>query len=276
MSDERRYSEAELRSIIGRAAERQEAVRRAQAAGEDGLTLDELQEIGAASGIDPAHIAAAAKELARPTTAPKPGTLVGMPTALRQSRFLPHPVTDAEWAKIVAELRDTFDASGVAGEVGDTREWMTQVRRKSGGAIHFTLEPVEGGTHVTVEQSWRGSAWAFTGVSGGYAFTALTLGMLFLVGALDSGSAFVPVMFAVLALMMFGGAQIGTRLYAQRQEKRFEHALDRIELIARDPVRQPDTPHAHTDAEMSSRIDLDAVTDVPEETRAVPRNRTRS
>ena len=275
MSDERRYSEAELRSIIERAAERQEAVRRAQAAGADGLTLGELQEIGAASGIDPVHIAAAANELARPTSSPKPDTLVGMPTALRQSRFVPHAITDAEWAKIVAELRDTFDESGVAGEVGDTREWMTQVRRKSGGAIHFTLEPVEGGTHVTVEQSWRGSAWAFTGVSGGYGFAALVLGTLLATGALGASNILMPVLFAIFALVMFGGAQIGTRLYAARQEKRFERALDRIELIARDTAFERAAPPA-VGQHAERRIDLDAVPDDVETEPVAARNRTRS
>ncbi len=276
MSDERRYSEAELRAIIERAAKRQESARRAQDASEDGLTLAELQQIGAASGIDPDHIASAASELAHATPAAQPATLAGMPTALRQSRFIPAEVSDEAWARIVAELRSTFDASGVAGEVGRTREWTTQVRRKTGGAVHVVLEPVEGGTHVTVEQSWRGSVWTFTGVSGVYAFVALLLSALALGGVLDSGEAFIPVMFAVFALVMFGGSQIGTRLYARRQDERFERALDRIELIARGAAPETAAPHAVAERETGGRIDLDVLPDEAEAEPPITRRRTRS
>ena len=271
MSDERRYTEAELRAIIERAAKRQEAARRAEEASEGGLTLEELQQIGAASGIDPGHIASAAKEVSLSATASpdKPDTLAGMPTALRQSRFIPAEVSDEGWARIVSELRDTFDSSGTAGEIGRTREWTSQVRSKNGGAVHFVLEPAAGGTLVTVEQSWRGSAWAFTGLSIGYTFAALVVGLLAVSGAIDGDAGFVPVMFAALALLMFGGSQVGMRLYASRQEKRFERALDRIELIARD-----DRAGVLSPAQGAPRLDLDALPD--EAVAAAPRTRTRS
>src|SRR5690606_34000637 len=75
MPADRRYTEAELHAIFERAAKRQEEARRAEAASHGGLTLAELQEIGEASGIDPAHVAAAAAEL----SAPKPEGEKGPP-----------------------------------------------------------------------------------------------------------------------------------------------------------------------------------------------------
>lgn len=273
MRDERRYTESELRAIIERAAERQEAVRRAEAKSESGLTLAELQEIGAASGIDPEHIASAAQDLAHVVPEAKPATLAGMPTALRQTRFVPADLSDDAWAGIVRDLRDTFDTNGVAGEVGTTREWTSQVRSKNGGAVHFRFEPADDGTHVTVEQSWRGSAWAFTGVSGGYAFAALVLGTLMAAGQLGDGDAFVPILFAAFAILMFGGSQIGMRLYANRQERRFERALDQIEKIMREDTT---AATAKTQKAPEPRLDLDALPESLEAEPTTERTRTHS
>ena len=270
MSDERRYSEAELRAIIERAAQRQESSRRAQEASEDGLTLAELQQVGAASGIDPAHIATAAAELANPETATKPATLMGIPGVVRRTRFIASRVSDPEWERIVSELRREFDSSGIPSEVGRVREWTTQVRRKSSAAVRVALEPVEGGTEVVIEQTLRRSALPFTLLSAGYLLVALILSVLALNGTFGEAGAFAPALFfASFAALMFGGSQVGFRLHARRQDERFERALDRIELIARDgAVTEPM-------AEAAPPLDLDALPD-EEPAQAATRSRTRS
>ena len=94
MNDERRYSEAELHAIFERAAKRQEEARHAEAASRGQLTLAELQEIGEASGIDPAHVAAAARELASPVPAEK--RVLGFPAEVRRTRLITGPVTDEQ------------------------------------------------------------------------------------------------------------------------------------------------------------------------------------
>lgn len=288
MSDKRRYSEAELRTIFERAAERQEEARRAEAASAGELTLAELQEIGAASGIDPDHVAAAAAELNRP--APPAKQLLGTPVEVRRSRFIPGPVTDEAWEQMVAELRRIFDQPGMAGEVGRVREWTTQARRRHGSAVHVALEPVEGGARVTIEQSMRGSALGLAIVSAVYAAVALLFGVLLATGVVDPSVALLPALFAAFAVLMFGGSRIGFRLYAKRQEGRFEHALDRLDLLARDAGTEEagttstarnaaPEPEAAPDASAAPperRLDLDRLPDEPEGTNAAERHRTRS
>lgn len=284
MNDERRYSEAELHAIFERAAERQEEARHAEAASRGQLTLAELQQIGADSGIDPAHVAAAAAELNRPS--PPAKRMLGFPAEVRRTRFIPGPVTDEAWEQMVAELRRTFDQPGVAGEVGRVREWTTQVHRRRGAAVRVSLDPVEGGTRVTIEQTLRSSALPFVIMSAAYAGMTLFLGTLLATGVFEPGEGFVVVLFAALAVLMFGGSRIGFGLYAKRQNERFDHALDRLDLIARDanprdaqpePARTADageTTKAPPEAE--GRIDLDSLPDESGSARPAGRNRTRS
>ncbi len=275
MNDERRYSQAELRAIFERAAERQEAASRAEAASAGELTLGELQEIGAASGIDPAHIAAAVRELAMPTPVTK--GVLGYPTEVRRTRFVPHAISDEAWEQMVAELRRTFHQPGMAGGVGRVREWTTQARRRHGAAVHVMLEPEAGGTRITVEQSLRGSSLGFIIAGGAYAVMALLFGIFLATGIFESSDAFVPVMFAALAVVMFGGSRLGFGLYADRQEKRFEHALDRLDLIARDAETTPAAAlSAPAAPQESGRIDLDSLPENEDEQARSGRSRTRS
>jgi hypothetical protein len=267
-----RYTEEQVRAIFERAAVRQEAARRAGAAGPDGLTLEELQQIGTASGIDPAHVAAAAYEVL--AEAPERETLLGMPVAIRRTRHLPGPVTDAVWEQMVAALRRQFDNAGIAGEVGRQREWTTAPSgMKHSAPVRVEVVPEGDGCRVTIEQTLRRTALPFTIVAGAYSAVALLFGVLLAAGALGSDGAFMPALFAAMALLMFGGAQVGFRLYARRQEARFEAALDRLELVAREAapaggVRGAPTP-ALTEPGRPA-LDLDAL---PEEPEAEPARR---
>lgn len=254
----RRYSDDEVRAIFERAARRQEAARSTEDAGGAGLTLEELQEIGAASGIDPAFVAAAAHEVSAgmPPAAGRE-TLLGMPVVIRRERHLRAPVTDAVWEQMVAALRRQFDNAGIAGEVGRQREWTTApTGRRNSVPVRVAVEPEGDGTRVVVEQTLRRSALPFVLVGGAYSFVAALFGVLFVAGALGSDGAFAPVMFAAMALLMLGGAQVGFRLFARHQEARFEQALDRLELIAREGASEA-APEAAPAALPEARPQLD-------------------
>ena len=97
---ERQYSESEVRRII-EAATRQ---RGGAAEGGEGLTLAEIERVGQESGIDPAHLRAAARALDE-----------GGPTAVEDEgrflvarRTLPGTLGDAEWGAFTAELEDLY------------------------------------------------------------------------------------------------------------------------------------------------------------------------
>lgn len=127
---DRRFSREEVQEIFRRAAERQ-AKRRES---DEGLTLDELQQIGEESGIPPAYIAAAVRELdgpeleetGSPATNDAPRGLerfYGMKSSARFERVVPGRLDDAAWDDIVAALESTFQNKGETTTAGPIREW---------------------------------------------------------------------------------------------------------------------------------------------------------
>jgi hypothetical protein len=276
MTDDRRYSEAELHAIFERAAKRQEEAQRAEAASRGALTLAELQEIGAASGIDPAHVAAAAAELSVP---PRDDvhTFLGAPTEVERTRVIPSDVSDEEWARIVAEVRRTFDDDGSIGQIGQMREW-TAVKRTSnnaGTAMRLTLEPAEGGgTRATLRQSARETAKTIgivTAVHGAMALLFLALGF-----AADPELFVAAVLMGGVALALVGGVRGWLGYWGPKQEDRFDGVLDRIELIARTTEPEPERAAATPDASHAAPLGLDTLPEEDERTGTPERRRTRS
>ena len=264
MSTSRRYTDDEVHAIFERAAARQEEATRAEEASGAGLALEELQEIGVEAGIDPAHIALAASELAvRGASAKKEAdeAFLGIPTRIGTSRVIRGHVTDDEWERMVVELRGIFGRDGIAGEIGRVREWTAASSvGKSDRATKVTLTPEGDDTLVTIEREMRSQAKVFSIGAGLYLVVALAIG---LVSVLATGGDKPPIGVAIMFLMMagvfFGGAQIGTRVHARRQREKFDRALDRIELIARET--QPEV----LEREISRpRIELDALPDAPD------------
>jgi hypothetical protein len=278
MTEPRRYSEAELHTIFERAARRQENARRAEDAARAGLTLAELQQIGAAAGIDPVHIAAAAGDLAAEPEAVD--TLLGLPMEVRASRVLPGTVSDEAWEEMVAELRRHFKDPGTAGQVGRVREWSTTSGKSDHSVVRVTLEPAGEDVRIRIEKSLSQT------VKGMYAMAAswLVMGTLFtgLVALKNADAVLLPVLFALLGVLAFAGTQIGVRAYAKHQRPRYESLLDRLELIARPAApahpagtaaeREPDL--VATTGTGEARLSLDEDLLDPGEDR-VTRNRNR-
>ena len=277
MNDERRYSEAELRAIFERAAKRQEEASRAEAASREHLTLRELQEIGGASGIDPAHIAAAAAELAGMTPTKPAHTFLGTPTEVARTRVFPGPVSDEAWARMVAEVRRTFDDDGSIGQIGQMREWtaVKRVTNNSGTTMRLALEPTEaGGTRATLRQSVRETTRGFALAS---ALTAV-MTVVFLVLLLVTAEPDLLVPIGMMSTMVFafaGGTWGWLKYWRPRQEEKFDAVLDRLELIARAAATPARTTAAST-AEAAPRIDLDTLPDAEDDTAAPERTRTRT
>jgi len=231
MPADRRYTEAELHAIFERAAKRQEEARRAEAASHGGLTLAELQEIGEASGIDPAHVAAAAAELSAPK--PEGEKRPPWPREVRAERRLPGPVSDETWEAMVEVLRRELNAPGVAGHVGRTREWTTMAGtgRQPEAPVSVTLRPDGDQTRLVVTQSWEQHARAPLIAGAVLSFMALLLGGIF--AFTEPEALLLPALSAALALLFFALGPPTLRAFARRKEATFDRLLDRLELVAR-------------------------------------------
>lgn len=134
MEEQRRYSDDEVEEILERATDVRSGlpVRRGDA---EGLTLAELQGIGAEAGIPAEAIADAAHSLDRP---PAIQRTLGLPLTVTRTVPLPRDLTDLEWERLVGELRETFRARGKVQQLGRLRQWTN-------GNLYALVEPTSGG-----------------------------------------------------------------------------------------------------------------------------------
>lgn len=142
---EKTYTDREIAAIIEQAARIQQTAPEGRA-GSGGLTLAELQEVGAAAGIAPAFVAeaAAAVEVGGTGVEKRPGRLV-----VRRTRKLAAPVGEEQWATMIAALRRRFGQTGVVHEVGDLREWVSG---DGDEPVRVTLEPQGAAARLVIEQ----------------------------------------------------------------------------------------------------------------------------
>jgi hypothetical protein len=219
---ERRYDEDEVAEIFALASEAQ--VRSPSGGGKasEGLTLQELQEVGREVGLPPDLVAQAARTL---DMAPQvhERKLLGLPVGVGRTVELARPLTDAEWHRVVADLRETFDARGRLSDQGPFKAWTN-------GNLQALLEPTATGQRLrlkTLKASAAGSinaGLAMTGVSAAILtvmylravpFDANMLWTLFVIG---------------IALLVSGALQVPG--WASERERQMEAIVERVRLMA--------------------------------------------
>lgn len=227
MSPERRYDEQEIAAIFKQAAQAQEEARQQMTAGE-GLTLAELQEIGAAAGITPAFIERAAATLAHTGAPPPRRTQLGIPIGVARSVDVPGPLTDEDWNRLVVDLRETFQARGTIRQDGSFRQWTN-------GNLQALVEPTEAGFRLRLRTNReRGRSY----IAGGLSFLAFGLLLTLLAAVKDPE----PVIFLLASLMalsglgLLGTAAVQQPRWATTRETQMEGIIARVLERAR---RQP-------------------------------------
>jgi hypothetical protein len=140
------------------------------------LTLAELEQIGKEAGITPAYIARAAATLGQTGLTLPPTTYLGFPVSVARTVDLPGPLSDETWDRLVADLRETFQATGEVRRDGALRQWRN-------GNLHALIEPADSGHRLrlrTLNGNARGA------LLGGLAFFAMNLAFM-LVAAVSAG-----------------------------------------------------------------------------------------
>lgn len=132
----RSFTDEEVRAIFAAAADRQAEADHADASAPAAPDLEELKRIGAEAGIAPEHVEAAARALVvrKGAGVPSREDELGMVTV---RRWLPGPVDDVAWERMVVVLRDTFDGAGSASRFGEALEWVGPEEKK----IRARVEP---------------------------------------------------------------------------------------------------------------------------------------
>ena len=149
---ERRFSDEEVAQIFERATSRH-ALQATRAA--EGMTLAELQSIGAEVGIPAEQITRAALSLS-PSTAKPTERFLGMTTGVGHTVHLARKLTDEEWERFIVQVRETFNARGTMTSQGSLKQW-------SNGNLQVMLEPTEAGHRVRFK-TVKGSAPGIFGV----------------------------------------------------------------------------------------------------------------
>lgn len=236
------YSEAEIGEIIQRAAERQ----RAEAAGRPvtaeagrGLSLEEIQRAAAEVGIEPRHIAEAAREVRGGNPAPLVVHADRARDRIEVERTYALVVTPEAWADIVLDAERTFDtAEGVSSEAGGTLEWRWHEADEDHD-VRLTLSPRGGGTRLRIQQTSSGpvSAAVWGGIGGL---------ILALVNGLVGGAWGVSGWLVVPLVVALGAAAAYALAHAVRQRKlkKLEALSDRIEarLVEGAALTEPRRP----------------------------------
>ena len=226
MADERRYQEDEVAEIFEAASA--PALSRGEAAPTQGLTLAELQAIGREVGIAPERIAEAAASLARSQPPLPRRTELGMPLSAAHVIDLPRALTDREWALVVADLRETFNARGHESSQGVTRQWAN-------GNLHALVEPTRTGYRLRLG-TVKGDALALNRMGG----FGIAMGLVVGLAPLMSGDPAATVSGAVALGGMGVGAFVFNALRLPRwvrlREQQMKEVAERTRaLIAEGP-----------------------------------------
>ncbi len=217
---ERRFNEAEVAAIFERASEEQQTGPRQLPSGE-GMTLADLQEIGRDVGISPELIVRAATAIERGGR-PTSRRFLGLPIGVARTIDLDRRLTDAEWERLVVDLRETFDARGTLKHEGSFRQWTN-------GNLQALLEPTETGHRIrlrTIKGDARGLMVGGIGIFVGAA--ALLIAAAMRGGFADAGAFSSLGFLATMGAGMFGLGAIRLPSWARLRRRQMEEVAARL------------------------------------------------
>lgn len=211
--------------------------------------------------------------------APRATTLLGIPTEVVRTRTVPGPLTDALWEETVEAARTLFGGPGTAEQVGRVRQWTSKPAASWGmdGSIQtrVTTRPLrDGTTSVRIErEGQRSNVWGVVGTTVFLALFALVPLIPMALGTMGEAMNPLPFMLIMetLAVALGVAGFVGLRRGAAAHAERYEAALDRIDLLARQETTTPERLAAPAEA----RLDLNLLDDEPSAERTATRTRTR-
>ena len=220
---ERRYSEREIREVFERAARDQEQAK--AHASQEGLTLDEMQEIAASAGIAPEFVASAAQSVA--LGEPEQGHMMTgpIPRGVFRTEFLPGLPTEELWNELVADLRRTFEARGKVTKTERVWEWRN-------GNLRVTLEPAGDGSRLHL-QTRRDERFGVISILTALAlFPVLVLFLGSLTGSLEPEKIVALVSVGVSATLGAAGVWLNQRSWAATRERQMEAIAQRAGALS--------------------------------------------
>lgn len=233
MSRERRYDDEEVAEILERAAQAEIASRPAHPS-PTGLSLDELQRIGAEAGLAPELITAAARSLDGRNLPSRKIRIAGLPIGVEHAVPLARPFTQSEWERMVTRFRQTFRARGRVQSDGNLRLW-------SNGNLQAAVEP-DGDGWVLRFSTRKSEAAGFLAMA---VFALVGLAVAGVLGLLSETANIRALMFAGMGVV--GGAVLGSNVlrlpsWSAEREGQFRELGERAMHITATPPSDRDAP----------------------------------
>ncbi|MBX2818401.1 MAG: hypothetical protein KTR29_01930, partial [Rhodothermaceae bacterium] len=204
----------------------------------EGLSLEELKQIGASTGIDADYIVQAIAELNEEARGLSVQKHMGVPYALSRSVKLPDTFSEKDWERLVVDLRRTFKKRGTIKQDGSFREW-------SHGFTHAYVEPAENGYELRIEvKNGNTKGLLYSGIL--YVILAILM-FIALGSSADPGIMVASILSGILAAggigsfvypMIFGSG------WAKKKEEQIEGLCERAKqkVVSRKDVEVPGTP----------------------------------
>jgi hypothetical protein len=146
-----------------------------------------------------------------------------IPIGVGRSVELPRPLTDAEWHRLVSDLRETFDARGKLSEHGPFKQWTN-------GNLQALLEPTPDGQRLRLK-TLKGSALSMMGTGAMMlGITAAIWVSMMLRAAPFDGDAFGVLMLTGLGLLIGGVVPLPS--WARARQRQMEEIVERLSLIS--------------------------------------------
>ncbi len=164
----RRYNDQEVGLILQKALEPRREAQQLEVDG-GGLSLDQIKEIAAEVGIEPARIELAAASLVEPTPA-SPNLYVGIPTTIQfQTTLEGISVEELDHSEILAVIRAVMGRHGRVGSEFGSLEWEA---KDALGARYVSLMPAKEGVRIRVMGNFRDGMLVSVAGVGGVTFAA--------------------------------------------------------------------------------------------------------
>lgn len=211
----RRYTDAEVRKLLERAAELQHTEPSSDATG---LTLAQLEAVAREAGISVDAVRRAASEMELGTRpAGWISKLAGAPTRVVLERTLPTSLDAAALEATIPTIQAAADAPGSANLVGRTLTWRAQ-GPNAARELQVMITSRDDGTRIRIEERYGNLAGGlFGGVVGG-AGGGVGFGVGIGVGAaIGSTAMMVGFPVAVLGMAYFGSRAVFSGIVEKRR-----------------------------------------------------------
>ncbi|MEO8451093.1 MAG: serine/threonine-protein kinase [Gemmatimonadota bacterium] len=226
-----KYAESRVREIVRRAAEL-EATTPTEAGA---LSLGGIQQLAAQVGIPPAHVQAAASEVARSpgssssASVVKPNRFLGAPARIIVERMVEGETSEEDYPTLVDEIRMTIGSVGQTSTLGRSLAWRTVNPPGQGSrTVHASVTPLSGRTRIRLEETLSPIAGGlFGGLMG--AIGGLSVPLSIALGLAEMHSVIAALMLLATGVGgSYGVARTLFRTIRQKREAELEQLADRL------------------------------------------------